>query len=412
MSEYKYWLMAGAILLATGGYVASQTFPGVINGGTVVGNPGTTGDIPKGTSSPVLGAAGSSTGQLGFSGTTSGTVTMQPQAAAGNYNFNLPITPGTPGQPLISGGGGVAPQTYGTLPVAGGGTNCAAASGTCLDNITGFAGTGFLNRSGAGTYTFGTSANVGSVCGAQGLIVANNVGTPNTSIDVVYDQIVMINATGTPIYRPGDALTFTIDTTTGNVTSAANGMDGEVPPVDDWMYIWAIDNGLAVAGLATLSATVPNLPAGYTYKCRLGAMRTAASILKRSLQLGNRAQYRVVTGSNTAAYPIAHTGVYGAGFNTPPYTLLSIADYVPPTATSVQLELANAAAGAAGNAVSPNLSTGAANSAVNPPPCLNNASMGVQCDLVLETPQTVYYAAGGGGNTLPVIGWRDKVSAN
>ncbi len=410
MSEYKYWLMAAAILLGTGGYVASQTFPGVINGGTVVGNPGVTGDIPKGTSSPVLGAAGSATGQLGISGTTSGTVTIQPQAAAGTYNFNLPITPGTLGQPLLSGGGTTVAQTYGTLGVAGGGTNCTIASGTCLDNITGFAGTGFLQRTGPGTYGFGTSANVASVCGAQGLTITNG-GAPDTQITVTYDQLVMVNVVGnTPIYRLGPGATFTIDTAAGNVTSAANGMDGEVPPVADWINIWAIDNGTAAAGLGATSATAPTLPAGYTYQCRIGAMITAASILKRTRQAGSRTQYTVTTGSNTAAYPLASTGVVG-NFNTPPYGALSIAAYVPPTAASAMLSLYSAVA-ITGNAVSPNNNTGAANSTTNPPPCVANASVNIQCNLLLETAQTVYYAASGGSNALGVVGWQDKISAN
>lgn len=50
----------------------------------------------------------------------------------------LPLTTGVTGQ----------------LPVANGGTNCSVASGACLDNIAGFASTGFLTRTGAGTYAF------------------------------------------------------------------------------------------------------------------------------------------------------------------------------------------------------------------------------------------------------------------
>jgi hypothetical protein len=45
------------------------------------------------------------------------------------------------------------------VPVSSGGTNCSAASGTCLDNITGFSGTGFLTRTGAGTYAFQSLTN-------------------------------------------------------------------------------------------------------------------------------------------------------------------------------------------------------------------------------------------------------------
>lgn len=49
------------------------------------------------------------------------------------------------------------------LAVASGGTNCAAASGTCLDNITAFASTGFIQRTGAGTYSFSAAPPAGSI---------------------------------------------------------------------------------------------------------------------------------------------------------------------------------------------------------------------------------------------------------
>lgn len=42
------------------------------------------------------------------------------------------------------------------IPLASGGTACASASGTCLDNITGFNSAGFIERTGAGTYAFVT----------------------------------------------------------------------------------------------------------------------------------------------------------------------------------------------------------------------------------------------------------------
>lgn len=72
------------------------------------------------------------------------------------------------GNVLISGGVGVVSSwgkvgltthVSGTLPVANGGTNCAVASGTCVDNISGFASTGFLTRTGAGTYAFQSTTN-------------------------------------------------------------------------------------------------------------------------------------------------------------------------------------------------------------------------------------------------------------
>jgi hypothetical protein len=85
--------------------------------GTVLAGGGASSD-PAFTANPTLST-------LLFGGSSSGTITVQPQAAAGTYNFNLPIVAGTSGQPLLSGGGGATAMTFGTLGVAGGGTGAA-----------------------------------------------------------------------------------------------------------------------------------------------------------------------------------------------------------------------------------------------------------------------------------------------
>lgn len=59
--------------------------------------------------------------------------------------------------------GGTISGLSSPLPVASGGTNSASASGTALDNITGFSGTGFMSRTGAGAYSFTASTGSGSV---------------------------------------------------------------------------------------------------------------------------------------------------------------------------------------------------------------------------------------------------------
>jgi hypothetical protein len=75
----------------------------------------TNGVLALGTSASVLGG-------LDLFGNTSGTVSIRPQAAAGTYNFNLPTTAGASGQPMLSGGGGGSPMSFGTLTTGGGGT--------------------------------------------------------------------------------------------------------------------------------------------------------------------------------------------------------------------------------------------------------------------------------------------------
>lgn len=73
----------------------------------------------------------------------------------------------------------------GTLAVARGGTGGGAASGALLDNITGFASTGHIVRTGAGAYAFRTlSATAGHLTVANGDGVAGNptVSLPNSGV--------------------------------------------------------------------------------------------------------------------------------------------------------------------------------------------------------------------------------------
>lgn len=84
------------------------------SGGTVLANVDQSGVLN-------LGLAGSAIGKYTQSGNTSGTITFQPQAAAGTYNWNWPTTAGSAGQALMSGGGGSTAMTY--LDLAGAGTN-------------------------------------------------------------------------------------------------------------------------------------------------------------------------------------------------------------------------------------------------------------------------------------------------
>lgn len=66
-----------------------------------------------------------------------------------------PVAAGTGLNVSTADSGALNPTIALTVPVvvANGGTNCVAASGTCLDNITGFGTTGILQRTGAGAYT-------------------------------------------------------------------------------------------------------------------------------------------------------------------------------------------------------------------------------------------------------------------
>lgn len=88
-------------------------------------------------SGPVrFGTTGTATGTLLIEGATSGSITIQPQAAAGTYNFNLPTTAGNAGEALISGGGGATAMTY--LALASSNYTPTIANGANVDASTAY----------------------------------------------------------------------------------------------------------------------------------------------------------------------------------------------------------------------------------------------------------------------------------
>lgn len=74
-----------------------------IIGNSVLGNTSAATANVAATRTPVLGTT-TATGTLGLAGFSSGVITIQPQGAAGTYNFNLPTTIGTTNYALVSGG--------------------------------------------------------------------------------------------------------------------------------------------------------------------------------------------------------------------------------------------------------------------------------------------------------------------
>lgn len=166
----------GQLAVARGGTgAATLTVNGVLygNGTSAVGATaaGTDGQILRGNSggaplwtvTPQIGAASLGTGTLTLGGNTSGAVTIQPQAAAGTYNFNLPTGAGTSGQPLLSGGGGATAMTFGTLGPSGGGTGLTSLGtgvATALGTNVGTAGAFVVNGGALGTPSSGTLTNV------------------------------------------------------------------------------------------------------------------------------------------------------------------------------------------------------------------------------------------------------------
>lgn len=254
------------------------------------------------------------------------------------------------------------------------------------------------------------------LCGATGLKITNSASLPNTVITLSASQLVMETASGIVQSRNNVSLTA-INISTGTTTSSPNGMDGESPGTSNWVYIYAIDNGAAPAGLVSLSSTAPTLPSGYNYKCRLAAMRVDGSgNLLRTLQLGAKVQYVVTPATNTANLPVMISGASG-NVTTPTWTAVAVAGFVPPSATSLIgiLSPGNPIATEVTMAA-PNQNYGAYNSTSNPPPLVaasttSNITYNIPFDFLLES-TSVYYAASGTTPFLASLGWKDSVNAN
>ncbi|MEB2600062.1 hypothetical protein SB384_10425 [Burkholderia cenocepacia] len=133
---------------ATGNVTVSlQTPVSVSNGGTGTASMTANGVlIGNGTSAPNF-ATGSSAGQV-LTWNSSGAPTFQALPTTVTQ-----ILAGT-GINVSSSTGNVTVSLQTPVAVANGGTGAGAPSGTALDNITGFSGTGLLRRTGAGAYTF------------------------------------------------------------------------------------------------------------------------------------------------------------------------------------------------------------------------------------------------------------------
>lgn len=271
------------------------------------------------------------------------------------------------------------------------------------------------------------SASSGSAspqCGATGLKITNNSGTPLTSIDVTWSSVTTLNTSG-QVFSSQTPTTVTINST---ASGAVNQWDA-ARPTSNWGNIWIVGNGSTMGAIGSASATAPTLPSGYTYKCRVGAMRfDGAQNLLRTVQYGNKSAFSVQTAGNTLITTIRATnGATGANCNTatPTWTSTSIASLVPPTATHADV-YAGAEATTNANAaiaVAPNSNWGGYNTNPGPPIAIQTnfaagvvaqTSLQASATLLLETAQTIFVCSANTGNfTYSMIyGWRDAVNAN
>lgn len=198
------------------------------------------------------------------------------------------------------------------------------------------------------------------------------------------------------------------------VTRGANGLDVGTLAASTWYSVWVIWNGSAAAGLLSLSATAPTMPAGYTHKARVGWIRTDGTTNKYPFsfsQVGRRVQYKVASGSNVLNMPIIISGVQG-NMATPLWVSASVTAFVPPTAKTIVVSAINGGVSGGNALVAPNSSYGAGGSVSNLVAVQagggSNAVMVVQGSLLMES-MNIYYVGSSTGNAVACSGWEDNL---
>lgn len=235
-----------------------------------------TSGVPSSTQPAFTDISGTATAAQGGTGQSVFVIGDLLQANATNTLARLAAV--ATGNVLLSGGVGVisswgkvglATHVSGTLPVANGGTNCAVASGTCVDNISGFSSTGFLTRTGAGAYAFQSATN-GITRGNLAQVAANSFsGNSTTSLaNEAAFTITSLTSKASPV--SGDLVIIEDSAAAGQLKKVTVGSIASAGSVASF-------NG--ITGAVTTSIVVQKFTASGTYTPTAGMLHAVIECL-------------------------------------------------------------------------------------------------------------------------------------
>ncbi|UZD98480.1 phage tail protein (plasmid) [Pseudomonas corrugata] len=230
-------------------------------------------------------------------------------------------------------------------------------------------------------------------------------------VSVTADQLVVGSETA---FKTLSAVNISINA----ASVGANGLDVGPLTAALWYSIWVIWGVGGTAGLLSLSATNPVLPAGYTHKARVGWMRSDGSANKFPFafrQFGRQVRYVVGVGTNVLAAPPMAGGVLGnpAGGA---WVAVSVDPFIPVTASAIDLFVFSQTAGAY-YMVADTSSYGTYLSTTNPPPISSGASTSSSAvdfwrsmsRLLLTSGRNIYCAANATDFSIRCLGWEDNL---
>jgi len=228
----------------------------------------------------------------------------------------------------------------------------------------------------------------------------------NTTVAVAADAVIVSNGSGLYL-NVAPASTINLGTNGG-----VNALDTGTIAIDTWYFIWVVaKSDGTTACLASTSSTAPTMPSGYTYKARIGAVKTihGSATLYGTWQLGRRAQYVVGLAQTSAGVSIgtssgtSQTAITVNGGNVQQ-------SFVPSTASEIFATIENNnTSGFSG--LSPNSSYGVPGSST-PPVILGVPSVSTgglaSGSFILESASVYAYAAAG-TTTVYINGWTDNI---